>query len=502
MASIAGGALSACGGGGSEPANPPAVSAQQACDAFKGLTVGGAFLAKATLVPAGVGSVEYCEVAAMIAPKLVFMIRLPSQWNNKLHYSGGGGYNGVVPEASIEALNKGYVDVASDSGHQESPLTANFAIGDAQARELFGFRSVPTVMAAARTIVQARYQALPTRSYFEGCSNGGREALMSAQRYPELFDGIIARAPAYNWSGLMGAFHRNAGAVASSTGLGLNKTATLANAVLAQCDALDGVVDGIVSNPQACRFDASALRCPGGVDAGSACLSDAQLNVMNAWTTEALFAGGQYRNPGWQFSGNEHQPGAWDLWLLGTPATGPSLQFQFSDATVKGYLAQDAGADSLSYGYDSNPVALASLASLNDATDVDLRPYKAAGGKLILWHGGSDAAISPRGTAEYYQRMTAAVGGQQVADEFARLYIAPGVNHCNGGVGADRSDLLAALDAWVSQAAAPADLLSTQVDAASGQVVLSRPLCRYPAYPHYGGQGDPKAAASYRCAMP
>lgn len=492
--------VAGCGGGSAD--NLSGSASAQACSAFMGTTIAGATIAKTELFPAGASSPEYCQLSAMIAPKLVFQIRLPSQWNHKLHYSGGGGYNGVVPDADLVALGQGYVDVSSDSGHQESPYTANFAIADAQARELFGYLSVPTVMNAALAIVQTRYQSAATHSYFEGCSGGGREALMSAQRYPQLFDGIIARAPAYNWAGLMGAMHRNAQAVAlPGARLNAQKTALLSNAVLAQCDALDGIADGVVSNPQACTFDPAALRCPNGADTGNACLSDAQLGVVASWTGAASFANDRYRNPGWPLSGNETQPGAWDLWLLGATVNDPSLQFIFADATVKGYLAKDANADSLRYVYDSNPTALGAMAALNDATDVDLRPFKAAGGKLILWHGLGDAAISPKGTEAYYQGMVNAVGGQASADAFARLYLAPGVNHCDGGPGADHSDLLSALDAWVDQGTAPADLQASRV-AGSGATVLTRPLCRYPAYPRYDGRGDPKLAQSYRCTPP
>lgn len=492
-------ALAACGGGSAD--NLDGSVAARACSSFMGQTVGGATIAKTELIAASTSSPEYCQLSALIPPKLVFEIRLPSQWNHKLHYSGGGAYGGVVPAADTAALGKGYVDVASDSGHQENPFTANFAIADAQAREMFGYLSVPTVMKAALAIVQARYQSAATHSYFEGCSGGGREALMSAQRYPQLFDGIIARAPAYNWTGLMGAMHRNAEAVARPDAwLGSGKTAALADAVLAQCDALDGLADGMVSNPQACRFDASRLRCPGGADTASSCLSDAQLAVVNTWTSQTLLDNGRYRNAGWPLTGNE--PGNWPLWLLGATPADASLQFLLSDATIKGYLAKNPNADSLSYVFDSNPTALAAMAALNDATDVDLRPFKAAGGKLIIWHGGADAAISPQGSVDYYLAMQSAVGGAAAAGQFSRLYLAPGAEHCGGGVGADHADLLDALDAWVGQGAAPGDLLATKPGPGNGAPVLSRPLCRYPAYARYNGQGDARLASSFHCAAP
>jgi feruloyl esterase len=267
--------------------------------------------------------------------------------------------------------------------------------------------------------------------------------------------------------------------------------------VLAQCDGQDGVVDGLVSNPAACTFDASTLRCPGGADTGNACLSDAQLAVVDSWTEPATFVGGRYRNAGWPLSGNENAPGAWDTWT----SSGPRLQFLFSDTTIKYYLAGDANANSLLYDYESNPFALRRMSLLNDATDARIHPFIGMGGKLILWHGTNDSALSYRTTTEYVNRVAHAAGGRGNTDDFMRYYLAPGVNHCAGGPGADSTDLLAALDDWVTRRKAPGTLLAERRDA-GGAVVLSRPLCEYPGYARYKGQGDVNAASSFSCVMP
>jgi feruloyl esterase len=443
--------------------------------------------------------VEYCKVAGLIAPKLNFELRLPTDWNRKLHYGGGGGYNGAIPPVVAPALNAGYAQVSSDSGHQGSGVDASFALNDPVAAQLFGSLSVPTVMGAALEIVKAHYGFRPMRSYFEGCSNGGREALMNVQRYPTLFDGVIARAPAHNWVGFMGQFNRTAKALAAPGGaLTPAKVATLAGAVRTACDALDGLVDGVVSNLQACHFDPSTLRCPGGGDTGNSCLSDAQLAVVTSWTAPASYAGGTYHNTGWPLSGNEDDPGAWAPWVTGTP----SLQFLFQDTTVKNYLARNPSANSLTYDFDSNTGALFSMAALNDATNANITPFLGAGGKLILWHGGADSALSNTETAAYYHEVVAAMGGQANTDQFVRFYIAPGVDHCGGGVGADQTDLLTPLDLWVTRGRAPGTLTATKVNPSTGATLLSRPLCEYPAYPHYKGRGDVNSAASFSCATP
>jgi hypothetical protein len=195
-------------------------------------------------------------------------------------------------------------------------------------------------MSTTLEAITVAYGQPPSKSYFEGCSNGGREALMNVQRYPNLFDGVIARAPAYNWVGFMGAFNRTAKALAAPGGaFSPAKTALLAKSVLDACDGFDGIVDGVVSNQAACTpavFDPASLRCQGGADTGDGCLSDAQLAVVDAWTTDAVFTGEPtFRNAGWSLTGNEDSPTAFGLWVSGNGAVTNALQFLFQDTTVK-----------------------------------------------------------------------------------------------------------------------------------------------------------------------
>jgi hypothetical protein len=477
----------------------PAAAAGIACEALAGRTIGGAPIGTAEPVAATPTLTAYCKVKALIEPKLNFELRLPLEWNHKLHYGGGGGYNGGIPPVVAPALNAGYAQVSSDSGHQGSALDASFALNDPYAAQLFGSLSVPTVMGAATEILKRHYARPIRRAYFEGCSNGGREALMNVQRYPTLFDGVISRAPAYNWVGIMGVFNRTAKALAAPGGaISAAKTATLAQAVLGACDALDGLADGVVSNLAACKFDPATLRCPGGGDSGNSCLSDAQLAVVASWTQAFSLDGGRYTYAGWPLSGNEDVAGAWDPWVTVVP----SLQYTFQDTTVKNYLARDPSANSLTYNFESDTGALYSMSALNDATNPEIQPFAGAGGKLILWHGGNDSALSVDATSEYYRQVVDALGGQANADTFVRYYTAPGVNHCAGGPGADSADLLTALDLWVTRRIPPGTLTASKVDTATGQMLLTRPLCRYPAYPKYKGSGDPKDAASFACAAP
>jgi hypothetical protein len=504
----------ACGGSDDDDDDAPmGPTAQQACAALTGKTIAGAEAIAAVEVAASGAVPNYCKVNGTIAPSLNFEMRLPQTWNGKLHYGGGGGYNGSIPGlggANLAALTKGYATVSSDSGHQGNGLDASFALNDSYAAQLFGSLSVPTVMSTAQELLRTAYSRGPDKSYFEGCSNGGREALMNVERYPNLFDGVIARAPAYNWVGFMGHFNRTAKALASPGGqFSTAKVQLLAGAVRNSCDALDGIADGVVSNPAACStaFDPATLRCPGGTEGGNACLSDAQLAVVSSWASPAVFAGSPtYRNAGWNLTGNEDDPGAWGAWVTGDANYTTALQYLFQDTTVKNYLARDPSANSIAYSpWDQNQNALFALAALNDATVTDIRPFSGSGAKLILWHGGNDAALSVNTTAEYYTNVVSAVGGQANADSFVRFYVAPGVNHCSGGPGADSADLLEALDSWVRNGTAP-ETLTAQKSATDGTATFTRPLCRYPLYPRYTGPANDAAAAAqaanYTCTAP
>ena len=505
--------LSACGGGETS-STPSVVTAAQACANLSGKTIGSAAISSATLVEASDSNSKYCKVSATIAPSLDMELDIPDNWNGKMLYIGGGGYDGLIRDPSFSKLIsgpgvflKGYALVLSNGGHRgNDQFDASFA-ADPSLAALFGSGSVPITAQTAKEMISVAMGKGPERSYFEGCSNGGREALMAVQRNPLLFDGVIARAPAHNWTAQIGgAFNRNAKAVAAPGGaIPASKVELLAKAVRSSCDAADGVIDGIVSNPEGCHFDPISLRCPNGGE-GASCLSDAQLAVVRAWTEPSSYGGGAYTHAGWALTGNEDDAGNWPQFLTGATGDGSnSYGFFLQDATVKNYLAVGGSANSLMYDIDSNPSALRGLAGLNDATNADLSPFVNSGAKLILWHGTSDAALSYKQTVSYYKQVRDTMGGQAAADKFVRFYLAPGVNHCFGGAGADSVDLLTALDKWVSEGTGPGALVSTKLNP-NGSEALSRPVCVYPQYPRYTGpSNDVNAAtkaANYTCSTP
>jgi feruloyl esterase len=485
------------------------VTAQMACSTLTGKSIGGATLTTA-VIAAKASTPTYCKVNGTIPPSLNFEIRLPAAWNGKLYYAGGGGYNGSIPDLVLPALEQGYAQVASDSGHHDDGMSAAFVLNDPFAAQLFGSLSVPTVMSAALKVVTAAYGVSPAKSYFEGCSNGGREALMVVQRNPNLFDGVIARAPAYNWVGFMGAFNRTAKALAAPGGaFNTAKLTLLAKHVRDACDRLDGIVDGVVSNPAACTLSVSnvaALRCAGGADTGDTCLSDAQLAVIKSWTTDAVYKGSNtYRNKGYNLTGNEDDPMGFGMWVSGEGDVRKAAQYVIQDSTVKYYFARDPKIDSLNYTpWDKDQNALYAMAVLNDATLTDIRAFINSGAKLIVWHGGADAGLSVNSTIEYVSNMQKSVGAANAAAA-TRFYVAPGVNHCEGGAGADKTDLLAALDQWVTKGVAPATLTAQKLDG-NGVATRTLPLCQYPQFPRYTGPVNDAAAAklasSYTCTKP
>jgi feruloyl esterase len=444
---------------------------------------------------------DYCKVTAVIAPKLNFEMRMPLTWNGKLHYSGGGGFNGSIPAADTNALSQGYVDVSSDSGHTgSSSLDGSFALNDPAALRLFSRLSVPTVAAAAKEISSSLYGKGPSRSYFEGCSNGGREGLMTALRFPTMFDGVVAKAPASFITSIE--FYQRTARVLrgiSGTPFSSAKVSLLSTSLNAACDSLDGVADGIISNIGACHYDVSALRCPSGSDEGDSCLSDAQIDAVKTETTRTTGGAG---SPTVTSTGPFTLAGemtGWGSWILGDPAR--TITGLFGASVVTNLLGGDPAASWIDYDFKANAALVQTMADEIDITDPNMVPFKATGAKLILWHGGADPAVPLQRTIDYYTAVASAVGGQAAADTFARLYVSPGVQHCGGGTGADQmTALLPALDGWVTQNAAPGDLTASRVNSTTGATVLSRPLCRYPTFPRYKGSGDVNDAASYACA--
>jgi hypothetical protein len=471
----------------------------QRCQALTGQTIGGAVIADATLQPSAVSPGALCVLNGALHETLRFRIALPADWNGRLLYVGGGGWNGAIsPLAFAPAPERaGYAIVASDSGHQANGIDASWALGNPQAQMEFAFLSVHSVSETAKAIVRDFYGNGPHHSYFEGCSNGGREGLVSATRFPSDFDGIIARSPANYWSSLFTSFLRHGQRQLSTpaAALGPDQARIVEQTALRQCDALDGLADGVITNPAACHVRLEEAQCTPGNSAQ--CLTGEQVETAKTFYAELRSADGTLLYPGWA-PGGEAQ--GWPTWLTGAAAGagGGGAQSLFGEGFYKYWVLADPNADMLHVDPDKHRPALALADTLLTATP-DLRTFFGRGNKLILWHGTADWAITYRASVRYYDEVAEAVGGKARRDEAMAFYLAPGVQHCGGGAGADTADLLTPLQRWVESGERPSDLVAQKKDPA-GTVALARPLCRYPAIPRYRG-GDVTAAASFACQI-
>lgn len=494
----------------SPPTPTPTALTPIACAALAGMQIGGAHIDSAEAVAAAGTIAEYCKVLGTIGTALKYEMRLPRTWNRKALFIGGNGFDGLILPPDVlrpgpSVLTVGYATIATDSGHQGSPFEATWALDNPAAVDDFAYLARTRVLAAARQILLAHYAEPVRRTYFEGGSSGGREALIEAQRWPENFDGVIARAPALSFITLLLNSNRVVKQAFSRPEAWLSPVQIdiLSRAVLAECDAHDGLAEGIVSNVAACNFDPGNLRCAG--DDTTDCLTAAQLEtvetIFSPLQLDFPLANGVTGHAAYPITGAESSGGGWPLWITNF-RTGDraSLLFTLQDQFIKFFVTEDPDFDSLQFTASAARAELEALSALLDATDPDLFAFRARGGKLILWHGVADYAISAYGTVEYYERLVATAGGQERADEFVRFYTSPAIDHTGTGAGAPLIDLLGALDEWVENGTPPGDLIAYKND--GGTQIPFRPLCRYPAYPHYDGAGDPRAAASFTCTAP
>jgi len=528
---------------------------------FIGLPTTGAVVTSAAIIPAagtGVSAVAaYCKVLGDInpvdssAPKIKFQVNLPSNWNSKAMMFGGGGFNGVLATglANVPAgptnqgtpLARGYATFGSDSGHQanaDGSRDGRFGAND-EALKNFSSDAIKKVRDSAVTIIQARYATSVQKTYFAGGSTGGREALFAVQNWPQDFDGAIVLYPAWNAAALDLQFGRITRELAKPGAYpNRAKRKLLYDASLAACDSLDGVADGLISHVNACNasfnpmtamLNGQPLRCAGGVDAGDACLSDAQIAGFNVTNTPLSLtyrlASGETTYPGFNTWGTDFgnpgtsplQPTVLTLSLgteqpanpmpavrpatATTPATSPPYASTFWDQWVKYFVTRDANFNSLSLD-PQNPgplqARIVQLTAIQDTNKTDLSTFVNKGGKILMAHGSHDALVSTRATQQYWQRIRSAMGPAKV-DSFARYYEIPGYGHAVSSVFNASWDSLTTLENWVEKGISPPPQVVADSAGIPGR---TRPLCDYPGYARYKGTGDVNLAASFSCVAP
>ena len=499
------------------------LTAATPCPSLKSLTLPNTHIqfaapaaATTMLGPGGflVKTPAFCRVGGIITPvsdsEIHFEVWLPEAgWNGKFRAAGNGGFAGSINYSDMAAaLRDGYATASTDTGHRAGGIDADWALGHPEKIKDFGFRAIHEMTVKAKAVIQAFYGDAPKRSYFASCSNGGRQALMEAQRFPDDYDGFLAGAPANYWTHLLTTNFFASGKPMlenPASYISKDKIPAIAKAVLAACDGADGLQDGILNDPTSCHFDPATIVCKGAET--NDCLTPPQAESL-----KRIYEGTPVY-PGYE-PGGEDGGGGWSGWITGSKA-GQSAGALFSTGFLRNMVFSNA-----SWTYKQTDLANAldaadtKMAAILNSTDPNLKPFQAHGGKLILYHGWADAAIPPVNAISYFESVKKAMGENSV-DGFLRVYMLPGVQHCAGGPGPNyfgqfgvlkagdaQHDVFSALVDWVEQGSAPNAIVATKYtkdDPAKG-VVMTRPVCPYPQVAKFNGQGDGKQANSFVCA--
>lgn len=452
----------------------------------------------------------FCRVAGVIAPTKASHIRFEvwmplEKWNGKFSGVGNGGWAGAISYGGLgDQLRRGYATASTDTGHEAAPgiEMARFAFEHPERLIDFAHRAHHETALNGKALVQAFYAKAPERAYFVGCSSGGYEGLMEAQRYPSDYDGIVAGAPANNWTRLMAGDFDGVLAVLKDPANHLPPPAlgALYRAVIASCDGADGVTDGVLEDPRRCRFDPATLQCPVNQN-GAACLTPSQVAAARR-----VYGGLKDPTTGAQLYPGL-VPGSEPFW----PHRNPANPFPIPLSHYKWLVFADPNWDWRTFDfadpsdYQAFLKAEAAFAPLLNATNPDLAQFRARGGKLLQYHGWNDQLIAPQNSIDYYESVIAFAGrnGKDRAaalaevQGFYRLFMAPGMAHCSGGTGPNAFDMQAALEAWVERGVAPDQIVATH--AINGIVDRSRPLCAYPKVAYYKGTGDTNDAENFVC---
>lgn len=461
----------------------------------------------------------FCRVTGVIKPttdsEIKFEVWMPSSgWNGKFQGIGNGGFAGSIsyggPAGGLGgAVARGYAAASTDTGHTGGEAT--WALGHPEKIVDYGHRAVHEMTEKAKSIIGAFYGNGPKRSYFSSCSNGGRQALMEAQRYPNDYDGLIAGAPANYFTQILSGFGWNMQATLNDPAsyIPASKLNAIEAAALAACDARDGVTDDVIDDPTRCSFDPSVLLCKAAES--DACLTEKQVIALKKIYAGPRNSKGEQITNGFLPGGETGQFG-W-TWITG-PAPTRALQFFFSSQTFANMIYNNPAWDFKTFNLDKDSkLAEEKLGSSLNASDPNLKAFKARGGKLILYHGWGDAALPPVNTINYFQSVVAKLG-QRDAASFMRLFMVPGMQHCFGGPGPDsfgsmvtsdqsdaQHDMSVALERWVEEGIAPDQVIASKRQGLDPKspVIRTRPLCPYPQVARYKGSGSTDDATNFVC---
>jgi feruloyl esterase len=483
---------------------------QTACESLRTFKADGLTQIQAKVFPAAADAPAHCRVSGILAPEIAFEVNLPDRWNGRFYMIGNGGHAGEDSDNPFRssqresALRNGFVIASTNTGHDaRKEPQATFVLSNPQKAIDYAYRAVHVTAITAKEIAKAYYARPPARSYWNSCSNGGRQGLLEAQRYPDDFDGIVANAPWVDQTGFTIGAMWNQRALLEAP-LSADKLALVAARVMAKCDAVDGLADGLIDDPRACRFDPArdVPACDGEKDAPD-CLTDAQATALKKIYGGVVSDGRPYF-PGFMYGSEAVTVGpngvpasGWvNLIVPGQPDAKPA-DFSLAESTMK-YLVFDPPRpeyDFRTFDFNRDVGLLERWGKVANANNPDLSAFRKHGGKLIMTYGWADPILQPLMGINYYERALDVNGPK--TPEFFRLFMIPGMAHCGGGVGPDRNDAVTAVIDWVEKGRAPDSMVASKV--VDDQVLRTRPLCPYPQVARYSGKGSIDDAANFRC---
>ena len=485
---------------------------RKACETLSTFKSDGVTTIQARVVAAAGDTPQHCRVVGVIAPEVAFEISLPDRWNRRFYMTGNGGLAGQPVDIAANAdrtagLSNGFVHAQTNTGHDaKKEPGGTFVMSNPQKAIDYAYRAVHVTAELAKKVAADYYAAPVQYSYWNSCSNGGRQGLLEAQRYPGDFDGIVANAPWVNQTGFAVGAMWNQKALTEAP-VSPAKMVLVGQKVMDKCDAVDGLKDGLIDDPRACRFDAAkdVPACSAGAD-NADCLTAAQAAAINKIYSGPTSKGKPFMSgflPGSEAvttAANGTMSSGWVGAIVPAQPAAKPADFNLAEGLFR-YLILDPPQpeyDFLKFDYDRDVTLLERWSKLGDAKQADLSKFRSRGGKLIITYGWADQILQPLMGVEYYEQVVAKHGRNTM--DFARLFMIPGMAHCQGGLGPDRNDAVTAVIDWVEKKKAPDSLLATKVT--NGAVVRSRPLCPYPQVARYKGQGSIDEAANFKCEAP
>jgi hypothetical protein len=483
------------------------------CDGLQSFTDTDLTILTTDKVPANGDVPAHCQVRGVIAPEIEFRVNLPDRWNRRFYMTGNGGHAGENLDARYlvaqhqNALRHGFVTAATNTGHSAArEPDATFAYNNEQKLIDYAFRAVHMTAQTAKRMAQSYYDVPVAFSYWDGCSTGGRQGLLEAQRFPADFDGILAGAPVLDFTGttIMGLWY---GRVQDETPIPVDKMAVVSGSVDEKCDAIDGLEDGLIEDPRKCPFDPlEDLPICETEQGETACVTRAQAEALQKMYSGPMTSSGGSIFPGMPLGSERAVRGFGGNTVSGWAGTALNIgdREAFAIAIAKSSMRymvfpQDQPDwDAATFEFDTARQQLAGLGSLVDAVDPNLSDFGQRGGKLLMYFGWSDPLLMPQMGVDYYEAALEA-NGPGTAD-FFRLFMMPGVFHCAGGYGPDRFDGMTPLIEWVENGTPPGAIRASQVQ--DGEVVRSRPLCPYPQVARYSGSGNINDASNFACKTP